>query len=113
MTQKPLPGTERSFGLSVGGVLCVIAALLFWRGRIVRAKSLRIRPRPAHHAGYFNVRISSPVTGHVRLDVIHGGNGRMGHFLVPRKIDPQSKTPAFKSVVARLVRASPAVAGSQ
>jgi len=38
MTGKALPGTERSFGLSVGGVLCVIAALLFWRGRIVRAE---------------------------------------------------------------------------
>ena len=38
MTTKTLPGTERSFGLSVGGVLCVIAALLLWRGRIVRAE---------------------------------------------------------------------------
>ena len=35
---KPLPGTERSFGLSVGGVLCLIAAALFWRGRIIRAE---------------------------------------------------------------------------
>ena len=33
-----MPGTERSFGLSVGGVLAVIAALLLWRGRIVRAE---------------------------------------------------------------------------
>jgi saxitoxin biosynthesis operon SxtJ-like protein len=33
-----MPGTERSFGLSVGGVLAVIAALLVWRGRIVRAE---------------------------------------------------------------------------
>jgi len=33
-----LPGTERSFGLSVGAVLSVIAALLWWRGRIVRAE---------------------------------------------------------------------------
>jgi Na+/proline symporter len=31
-------GTERSFGLSVGGVLCVIAAALFWRGRPIRAE---------------------------------------------------------------------------
>ena len=33
-----MPGTERSFGLSVGAVLCVIAALLFWRGRPIRAE---------------------------------------------------------------------------
>src|SRR4029077_12080377 len=29
---------ERSFGLSVGGVLLLIAALLVWRGRITRAE---------------------------------------------------------------------------
>jgi Saxitoxin biosynthesis operon protein SxtJ len=29
---------ERSFGLSVGIVLCVIAALLWWRGRVTRAE---------------------------------------------------------------------------
>jgi len=33
-----LPGTERSFGLAVGGVLCALAALLFWRGRLVGAE---------------------------------------------------------------------------
>jgi hypothetical protein len=27
-------GTERSFGLSVGTVFCVLAAVLFWRGRL-------------------------------------------------------------------------------
>jgi hypothetical protein len=32
------PGTERSFGLSVGGVLCVVAAALFWRDRPIRAE---------------------------------------------------------------------------
>ena len=31
---KPGRGTDRSFGLSVGGVFCVLAALLFWRGRL-------------------------------------------------------------------------------
>jgi hypothetical protein len=36
--QRALPGTERSFGLSVGGVLCAIAAALFWRHRVVRAE---------------------------------------------------------------------------
>jgi len=32
------PNRERSFGLSVGGVLILIAALLLWRGRITRAE---------------------------------------------------------------------------
>jgi hypothetical protein len=31
---------ERSFGVSVGIVLCVIAALLWWRGRVLRAEVL-------------------------------------------------------------------------
>jgi hypothetical protein len=29
---------ERSFGISVGGVLLLIAALLLWRGRLMRAE---------------------------------------------------------------------------
>ena len=33
-----MPGTERSFGFSVGGVLCVLAAALVWRGRPVRGE---------------------------------------------------------------------------
>jgi saxitoxin biosynthesis operon SxtJ-like protein len=33
-----IPGSERSFGLLVGTVLCLIAALLFWRGRPIRAE---------------------------------------------------------------------------
>jgi hypothetical protein len=37
--QKP-GGTERSFGFSVGGFLCIIAALLVWRGRMGRAEVL-------------------------------------------------------------------------
>jgi len=37
MTKGP-KNPERSFGVSVGVVLCVIAALLVWRGRIVRAE---------------------------------------------------------------------------
>jgi Saxitoxin biosynthesis operon protein SxtJ len=36
--QPRLPGTERSFGLSVGGFLCLIAAALWWRGRVGRAE---------------------------------------------------------------------------
>ena len=76
---KPLPGTERSFGLSVGGVLCLISAALVWRGRIVRAEivgalggalvllgavapSLLARPRiwwwrAARVVGDFNARV--------------------------------------------------------
>jgi hypothetical protein len=33
-----IPGTERSFGLSVGGVLSVLAAALIWRGRPLRGE---------------------------------------------------------------------------
>ena len=32
------PNRERSFGLSVGGVLIVIAALLLWRHKVTRAE---------------------------------------------------------------------------
>jgi hypothetical protein len=33
-----LPGSERSFGFTVGAVLCVLAAVFFWRGRAVRGE---------------------------------------------------------------------------
>ena len=37
------PGAmERSFGLSVGAVLCVIAGALLWRGRPIRAEILGV-----------------------------------------------------------------------
>jgi len=70
---------ERSFGVSVGGVLLVIAALLWWRGRIGRAEVIGaigaflfvfgvIRPqllkwpsalwwRFSRALGYFNARV--------------------------------------------------------
>jgi hypothetical protein len=38
MTAKGPKNPERSFGISVGVVLCAIAALLWWRGRIGRAE---------------------------------------------------------------------------
>jgi hypothetical protein len=38
MTTKGPANPERSFGVSVGLVLCVIAAVLWWRGRVTRAE---------------------------------------------------------------------------
>jgi hypothetical protein len=38
----PIPDRERSFGLSVGGVLLLIAAVLFWRGRLLGAEILAV-----------------------------------------------------------------------
>lgn len=38
MIAKGPANPERSFGLSVGIVLCAIAALLLWRGRVTRAE---------------------------------------------------------------------------
>jgi hypothetical protein len=37
MAKKDIGNPERSFGVSVGLVLCVIALLLLWRGRVARA----------------------------------------------------------------------------
>ena len=39
---KPGRGTERSFGLSVGTVFCVLAALLFWRGRLLTSQIMGV-----------------------------------------------------------------------
>lgn len=40
MATKHKGHSERSFGLSVGGVLCALAALLTWRGRTTQAEAL-------------------------------------------------------------------------
>ena len=70
---------ERSFGISVGGVLCAIALVLAWRGRVSRAEWLGaigavllvlglVRPallkypsagwwKFAHALGYVNARV--------------------------------------------------------
>ena len=40
MTAKGPRNPERSFGISVGLVLCAIAAALWWRGRVGRAELL-------------------------------------------------------------------------
>jgi saxitoxin biosynthesis operon SxtJ-like protein len=37
---KPAKHYERSFGISVGGVLCAVAAVLLWRGRVGRAEAI-------------------------------------------------------------------------
>ena len=37
-----IPSRDRSFGLSVGSVLCAGAALMAWRGRIARAEAFAI-----------------------------------------------------------------------
>jgi hypothetical protein len=39
MTKGPA-NPERSFGVSVGAVLCVLAAILLWRHRVLRAEVL-------------------------------------------------------------------------
>lgn len=38
MTRRGPANPERSFGLSVGGVLLLLAAYLFWRGRVLPAE---------------------------------------------------------------------------
>jgi len=38
MSHKGPANPERSFGISVGGVLCLLAVILAWRGRVARAE---------------------------------------------------------------------------
>ena len=40
MSRKGTANPERSFGLSVGGFLCLLGVVLLWRGRAVRAEIL-------------------------------------------------------------------------
>ena len=40
MTTRRVANRERSFGISVGAVLCVVALALLWRGRVGRAEAV-------------------------------------------------------------------------
>jgi hypothetical protein len=40
MAKKSISNPERSFGVSVGLILCAIALILLWRGRIGRAATI-------------------------------------------------------------------------
>jgi len=40
MPHRAVPARERSFGLSVGGMLVLIAAVLVWRGRLAAAGAI-------------------------------------------------------------------------
>jgi hypothetical protein len=65
----------------------VVRVLVIKHGKVLRAKRLRLRRGPKGVAGHFKVRVSSPVTGHVRIVVMHVGTRRMTAFNAPRKLE--------------------------
>jgi hypothetical protein len=48
---------ERSFGVSVGGVLLLIAAVLWWRGRVTRAEIMGVVGAPLFILGWVSPRL--------------------------------------------------------
>jgi len=67
------------------------------KGKVLRAKRVRLHPGPKGVAGHFNVRVSSPVSGHVRIEVVHVRTRRMSAFFVPRKLETLSPHAGFGS----------------
>lgn len=62
MAHKGPKNPERSFGISVGAVLCVIAAILFWRRRVVRAEILGAIGAVLLVFGYVAPRVLKPIS---------------------------------------------------
>jgi hypothetical protein len=75
----------------------VVRVLLLKDGKVLKDKRLHIRSGPKGNVGWFRVRVASPVTGHIRIDVIHAASRRMSHFIVPRKIEVLAPHASFGS----------------
>jgi hypothetical protein len=65
--------------------------------KVLKAKRLRIRRGRGGQAGYFRVRVASPVSGRIRIDVIHAATRQMSHFLVPHKMEVLAPHAGFGS----------------
>ncbi|PYQ94716.1 MAG: hypothetical protein DMF94_33370 [Acidobacteria bacterium] len=62
MAHKSPANPERSFGISVGGVLCAIAIVLLWRRRIGRAEWLGAVGAVLVVLGFLRPRLLKPVS---------------------------------------------------
>jgi hypothetical protein len=62
MAHKGPANPERSFGISVGGVLCLFAIVLLWRGRIGRAEALGGVGAVLVVLGFLQPRLLKPVS---------------------------------------------------
>ena len=74
----------------------VVHVRLLEGGRLLKHKRVRIW-RGRGGQGYFTVRLSSPVSGHVRIDVIHFATRQMSYFVAPRKVEVLSPSAGFGS----------------
>jgi hypothetical protein len=75
----------------------VVRVLVMKNGTVLRDKRLQLHRGPGGRAGHFKVRVDSPLTGHIRIDVIHAATRHMSHFIIPRKVDVLSPSAGFGS----------------
>jgi hypothetical protein len=64
----------------------VVHVLLVQGRKVLKHKRIRVHAGPGGHKGYFKIRVASPVTGRVQVEVIHKVTRRMSYFFVPRKL---------------------------
>jgi len=75
----------------------IVRVWLAQNGKILKNFPVRMRLTPGGHAGYFKTRVASPVTGHIKIDVVHRRTRQMTRLYVPRKLVIVSPTASFGS----------------
>jgi hypothetical protein len=75
----------------------VVHVLLLDGRKVLKHKRIRVHAGPGGHKGYFKVRVASPVTGHIQIEVIHRNSRRMSYFFVPRRLEVLNPQAGFGS----------------
>lgn len=75
----------------------VVRVWLTQRGKILKTKPVHMRMSRGSHVGHFKVRVASPVTGRIRVDIIHRHTHRMARLYAPRRINVLTPRAGFGS----------------
>lgn len=73
----------------------IVRVWLAQNGKILKNRPVSVRVTPGGHAGHFKVRVSSPVTGPIRIDVVHRHTRRMTRLYVRRKLEVLTPQASF------------------
>jgi hypothetical protein len=65
----------------------IVRIWLAKNGKLLRNRPVSVRVSPGGHAGHFRAQVASPVTGRIRVDVVHRATHRMSRLYVRRKLE--------------------------
>jgi hypothetical protein len=75
----------------------IVRVWLAQNGKILKNRPVSIRVGPRGDVGHFRVRVASPVTGAIRIDVVHRSTRRMSRLYAPRRLEVLTPQASFGS----------------